>query len=276
MTERSVRGTPPLAYVALLNELYQSLGFPPYDWTVHDDAPWTPLAKPLSACRVSMLTTCGASTLDRPPWDPDARNDFRLDAIPADTPPQQFQVHDHYYDHRAARADINCQFPLTRLGELAAVGVIREVAPRLWSGFMGRIYKRREVSEHAAPAFARALAADGVDLLVVIPACPLDHQTAGLVARSVEAAGIPTITISTARDLSLQVKAPRAVFVNFPMGNACGRPFDIAQQRGVLVDALEFARDAREPGALRDLPYAWGEPFELFYQQPTREYQLRK
>lgn len=49
-------------------------------------------------------------------------------------------------------------------------GEIGGVAPRLWSGFMGRIYKRREVIEQAAPDFARALKEDGVDILVAVPA----------------------------------------------------------------------------------------------------------
>src|SRR5574337_1340860 len=89
----------PIRYVDFLNGKYQSLGFPAYQWTVNDLAPSTPLRKPLGRCCVSLLTTCGASTLDRPPFDADARNDLRVDAIAADTPDDHFQVHDNYYDH---------------------------------------------------------------------------------------------------------------------------------------------------------------------------------
>ena len=183
----------PINYVDRLNEKYQSLGFEPYQWTINDSAPLTPLAKPLSACCVSMLTTSGASCKGLPGFDPDARNDLRLDAIPAEQPADGFEVNDNYYDHSSAVADINCQFPLQRLRELAAEGVIGKVAPRLWSGFMGRIYKRSAIIEKAGE-LAAALKQDGVDLLVVVPACPLDHQTAGLVdalalAESAEVAG---------------------------------------------------------------------------------------
>jgi len=265
-----------IAYVEHLNRLYQSLGFPPYDWTVHHDAPWTPLARPLAACTVALLTTGGISHRDAPPWNPDARNDFRLDAIPADTAAGNLQVHDHYYDHRAARADIDCQFPLTRLAELAREGLIGAVARHHWSGFMGRIYKRAEVVEVHAPAFAAALRADAVDLLVLVPACPLDHQTAGLVARVVEAAGIPTVTIATARDLALLVRPPRTLFVDHPMGNALGRAGDADGQRALLARALALAETAAAPGTLVDDVACWGEPFEVFYQQTTREYQARK
>jgi D-proline reductase (dithiol) PrdB len=61
----------------------------------------------------------------------------------------------------------------------------------------------------------------------------------------------------------MQVKAPRTVFVNFPMGNPFGRPFDRAQQRAILLDALRALETVREGGALIDLPYTWGEDFGM-------------
>jgi D-proline reductase (dithiol) PrdB len=85
----------------------------------------------------------------------------------------------------------------------------------------------------------------------------------GLVARVVEEAGIPTVVVSTGRDLSAQVKAPRTVFVNFPMGNPFGRPFDAVQQRKVLRDALAALESVEVGGALIDLPYDWGEEFDM-------------
>lgn len=78
-----------------------------------------------------------------------------------------------------------------------------------------------------------------------------------------EEAGIPTIVISTARDISAQVKPPRTVFVNFPMGNTFGRAFDREQQRAILHEALKCLEHARQGGDLVDLPYEWGERFDL-------------
>lgn len=265
----------PVKYVDRLNEKYQSLGFPPYQWTINETTPLTPLDKPVSACRVSMLTTCGASCSGEPGFDPDARNDLRLDAIPIDTPSDGFEINDNYYDHRSVTLDINCQFPIERLRELAADGTVGSIAPRLWSGFMGRIYKRSAILAKAAE-FAEELQHDDVDLLVVVPACPLDHQTAGLVARRAEEMGIATVTVSTGRDLSRQVLAPRTVFVNFPMGNAFGRPGDAPQQRQILMDALSLAASAEAPGQIVDLPYDWGEEVPVHIPGTDREYQLRK
>ena len=46
---------------------------------------------------------------------------------------------------------------------------IGKVAPRLWSGFMGRIYNRSKILEESGPAFAEALLADNVDILLAAP-----------------------------------------------------------------------------------------------------------
>jgi hypothetical protein len=47
----------PVKYVDRLNEKYRSLGFPTYEWTIHRDAPISPLQKPLKEFCVSILTT---------------------------------------------------------------------------------------------------------------------------------------------------------------------------------------------------------------------------
>jgi D-proline reductase (dithiol) PrdB len=78
-----------------------------------------------------------------------------------------------------------------------------------------------------------------------------------------EAAGITTVCVSTGRDLTAQVKPPRSVFVNFPMGNAFGRPFDRDMQLAVLRAALQLAVTAEKGGVLVDLPYVWHEPFRF-------------
>jgi D-proline reductase (dithiol) PrdB len=83
----------------------------------------------------------------------------------------------------------------------------------------------------------------------------------GLVARVVEEAGIPTVLVSTGRDLTQQVLPPRSVFLNFPMGNPFGRAEDAGMQRRILLDALRLAETASRGGVMIDLPYDWGEEF---------------
>ncbi|HIF94929.1 MAG: glycine/sarcosine/betaine reductase selenoprotein B family protein [Myxococcales bacterium] len=158
-----------IRYVDTLNDHYRSQGNPPYRWSVNESAPLHRLSKPLTECKVSVLTSGGVSQCAMPAFNPNAKNDHRLDAIAFDTESSDFQVHDNYYDHTDAEEDINCIFPLDRLRELADKGEIGSVAPRLWSGFMGRIYNRTKIAEESGPAFANALLADGVDILLAAP-----------------------------------------------------------------------------------------------------------
>ena len=60
-----------------------------------------------------------------------------------------------------------------------------------------------------------------------------------------------------------QVKPPRPVFVNFPLGHPCGKPHDIELQKSILKDAFQYFISASEPGKVIDLDYEWGELFSF-------------
>ncbi len=160
----------PIRYVDALNKHYGALGNPPYQWTINQAAPLHRLIKPISECTVTLLTSGGVSHCAMPPFNPDARNDHRLDAIEQGASSQDFQIHDSYYDHGDAERDLNCVFPIDRLREMAAALEIGRVANRLWSGFMGRTYNRTKLVEESAPAFVEQLRQDEVDILVTGPA----------------------------------------------------------------------------------------------------------
>ena len=93
----------------------------------------------------------------------------------------------------------------------------------------------------------------------------------GLVSRVVEEAGIPTVNVSTGRDITALVRPPRSLFVNFPMGNTFGRAGDTAMQTKILRAALDFAVTADAPGQLVDLPLKWDEDFVYFAGETTPE-----
>lgn len=161
---------PPIKYIDLIDRTYQAKGYPQYAWSRNEEAPWAPLRKHLRQCTVGMLTSGGISVKSAEPFEADAKNNFRLDEIDPLSPGDGFQINDAYYDTRDGARDINVIFPLERLRELAEAGEIGQVASRLWSGFMGRIYKRGFVTQTAAPALVEELKKDEVDILVLVPA----------------------------------------------------------------------------------------------------------
>ena len=79
----------------------------------------------------------------------------------------------------------------------------------------------------------------------------------GLVAREIEAAGIPTVTVSVLRQMTEALPAPRNVMVNFRLGQVFGEPGHAAQQRTILRDSLAALRTVTEPGGIVELPYRW-------------------
>jgi len=75
----------------------------------------------------------------------------------------------------------------------------------------------------------------------------------GLVARAVEEAGIPTLTMTVARDITEQLRPPRAVFVDYPMGNEIGRPGNVAEQRLIVRGAFAALQQMSAPASIVDL-----------------------
>jgi len=81
----------------------------------------------------------------------------------------------------------------------------------------------------------------------------------GLVARHVEAAGIPTLCMSSALDITRSVNPPRAAFLDFPLGHTTGKPNQPELQRRILVDALSSLETMTAPGSVRSIPYRWSD-----------------
>ena len=69
-----------------------------------------------------------------------------------------------------------------------------------------------------------------------------------LVARHLEANGIPTVIMGCAKDIVEHCGVPRFLFSDFPLGNSAGRPFDLESQALTLelgLRVLETAPAAR-------------------------------
>jgi D-proline reductase (dithiol) PrdB len=79
----------------------------------------------------------------------------------------------------------------------------------------------------------------------------------GLLAREIEASGVTTVSLALVRELAVEVKAPRMLYLHWPFGHALGEPGNRDQQRTVLHDAFSMARTAPRPGLIVDLPYLW-------------------
>jgi hypothetical protein len=65
-------------------------------------------------------------------------------------------------------------------------------------------------------------------------------QTVCLVQAALEREGITTVSISLLREVALQLKPPRALWVPFPMGYPLGKPRNADLQHQVIAAALRL------------------------------------
>ncbi|MBW1708888.1 MAG: hypothetical protein JRG97_02190 [Deltaproteobacteria bacterium] len=159
-----------IEYVTCLNKMYQSQGFPEYRWSTYDSAPFKPLSKPLNQAKVALVSSGGIFKDGQEPFDGWAVNDYSLRTIPLDTPFDQLKLNHNYFDHRDAARDYNCVFPVQRLQELAAEGIIGQAAMMAVSLGMGRIYKRSGLFEQTIPAVVAELQNQEVDAALLVAA----------------------------------------------------------------------------------------------------------
>jgi len=80
-----------------------------------------------------------------------------------------------------------------------------------------------------------------------------------LVSRYLEAHGIPTVVIGSARDIVEECGVARFVFNDFPLGNPYGKPDDRAMQQATLGHALDLLESARLPRTTVQTPFRWSE-----------------
>ena len=82
----------------------------------------------------------------------------------------------------------------------------------------------------------------------------------GLIARAIESAGVPTLAMTSAWDITQAVGPPRSVYVHYPLGHQGGAPGDPEGQRALARAALGATLSLREPGAIVRLPFQWTVP----------------
>ena len=143
-----------------------------YPCMEHDDAPWTPMRKPLSESRVALVTSAGLHLRGDKPFISDTRGkgDSSYRVLPRCTPaPEIIQSHTSIgFDHTGIYRDINVTYPIDRLEELREQGVIGSLADNYYS-FMGAIRDATELATETGPEVARRMLDEGVEVVFLTP-----------------------------------------------------------------------------------------------------------
>jgi hypothetical protein len=78
-----------------------------------------------------------------------------------------------------------------------------------------------------------------------------------LVSRYLEARGMPTVVIGSAKDIVEECGVARFLYTDFPLGNPCGKPWDVPMQGAIAGMALDLLESARFPRTTVQTPFAW-------------------
>ena len=134
---------------------------------VNETAPFVRLGKPLTACRVAIVTTAGLHRRGDRPFGP---GDQSYRAISSDTPAKDIiQSHTSIgFDRVPIMRDVNITYPIDRLREMVAGGEIGGLAANGYS-FMGALRDVTKIESETGPEVARRLAEDGADVAILTP-----------------------------------------------------------------------------------------------------------
>lgn len=141
-------------------------------WESGEGIPWAPLRKPLSQCKLAIVTTSGIHHGAQEPFDmQDSEGDPSFRAINGATIGSNYKITHDYYDHSDAEKDLNIVFPLDRLRELQQEGVLGQLADTHYS-LMGHIDGRHIVTliESTAQQIVEKLKHDKINVVLLTPA----------------------------------------------------------------------------------------------------------
>lgn len=253
----------PIPYMQRTRDYYAAIGYTTaYRWAHYTAAPFQPLKKQLAQSRVTIITTAAPYDATKGDQGPGAAYNGSAkfyQVYDGDTSQQHDLRISHIgYDRKHTTAtDSGTWFPLPQLLKASAAGRIGEVSQRFFGAPTNRSH-RVTLDTDAPEILARAVA-DKVDAAVLVPNCPVCHQTTALVARHLEANGIPTVVMGCAKDIIEHAAVPRFLFSDFPLGNSAGKPHDVASQAQTLELALRLLETASGPQTTMQSPLRWSE-----------------
>lgn len=153
------------SYIDRSREYYAAQGYPrPYAWARHDDVPFTALRKPLTDCRVGLVTTASRTPVTGAIGTGAYKRE--LYAERADPTPARLFTEDLFWDKEATHTDdVDSFLPVNRLAECAATGRIGSASPRFYR--VPTDYSQTRTMQHSAPRILEWCREDGVDALLL-------------------------------------------------------------------------------------------------------------
>ena len=222
-----------------------------YPFVKNAHAPLTPVRRALPMLNLALISSAGGYIDGTEAFDTDSRDgDLNFREIPVEVASEDIRYAAKGYDPAAVTKDRNAQVPVDRLLEYAANAVIGGLN-NVWWSLSSWIPNAARVAEELGPQLAERLHRYEVQAALLIPASRLCHQTIGIVARSIELSGIPTITLSVDPAMTDMVRPPRTGYYSGEFGSVAGEPNWREHQLRILDETLRWLETFDQPGSRR-------------------------
>ncbi|MGI9372693.1 MAG: glycine/sarcosine/betaine reductase selenoprotein B family protein [Hyphomicrobiales bacterium] len=255
---------------------YLALGYDnPYKWAQFEHVPFAHMRKALSKTKIGLVTTAAPYRHDLGDQGPGAPYNgsakfFDVYARSIGGEPDVRISHIAYDRTHTKGEDINTWFPLKALKKAATAGSIGSISKRFYGLPTNRSHSTTK--EKDCPALLNLLREDDVDAAILVPNCPVCHQSCSFAANHLEEAGIPTVIMGCASDIVEHAGVPRFLFSDFPLGNSAGKPHDLGSQERSLAHALALLESASKPRTTQQSPIIWSidDDWKQDYSNPDK------
>jgi D-proline reductase (dithiol) PrdB len=198
---------------------------------------------------LALISSAGGYIDGSEPFDTAARDgDLSYREIPIEVDAADMRYAAKGYDPKHVYEDRNCQIPIDRLLEYQANAVIGNLN-NVWWSISSHIPNAARLAAELGPALAARLHRYDIQAALLIPASRLCHQTVGVLARVIENAGIPTLTLSVDTTVTDRVRPPRTAYYTGEPGSVAGKPNWREYQLRILDEALRWMETFDQPGS---------------------------
>ncbi len=138
--------------------------------TKDDFIPLAHLKKPLAQARLTFISSAGIQPKGTMPFDVvHPIGDYSFRRVPSGSKVNDLEIHQIKYPTNGAARDLNVIFPIERLQELAAEGMVGALTPNFFS-FIGYQMDPTTFERTLAEDIASAVVADGAEAALLCPA----------------------------------------------------------------------------------------------------------
>src|SRR6185369_14049915 len=215
-----------------------------YPFVRNRRAPFNPTRRALPMLNLALISSAGAYIDGTTPF---GASDSSFREIPIEVESADLRYAARGYDPAAVQQDMNAEVPVGRLLEFENNGIIGQLNPVFWS-FAGFSPNAALLVDELVPKLLERINRYEVQAALLVPASRLCHQSVGLLARAIELAGIPTMTLAVVRDVIESVRPPRAAFYAGELGSVAGKPNWPEHQRRNLDEALRLIEPMDQVG----------------------------